>query len=318
MSKSAGNVIASEEVIGQLGADVLRLWVAGEDYRDDIKISKEILKRLGDAYFRIRNTFRFLLGNLSDFHPEEDRVSYRELHEMDRWALYQLQKLIARVREAYERFEFHTVYHSVQNFCAVEMSALYFDILKDRLYTFSSNSRGRKSAQTALYEILEALTRLMAPILSFTSEEVWKYIPQEPGKAESVHLTSFPEVKNEYLDDALNERWERIWEIRTLVTKVLEESRKEKVIGLSLDAQVHLHLPERLFSFLQPYEKDLKSIFIVSSVTLHPSKDEKEVRAEVFRADGIKCERCWNYDVSVGHHPEHLSICQRCVEAIQG
>ena len=318
MSKSAGNVIASEEVIGQLGADVLRLWVAGEDYRDDIKISKEILKRLGDAYFRIRNTYRFLLGNLSDFHPEEDRVSYGELHEMDRWALYQLQKLIARVREAYERFEFHTVYHSVQNFCAVEMSALYFDILKDRLYTFSSNSRGRKSAQTALYEILEALTRLMAPILSFTSEEVWKYIPQEPGKAESVHLTSFPEVKSEYLDDALNERWERIWEIRTLVTKVLEESRKEKVIGLSLDAQVHLHLPEKLFSFLQPYEKDLKSIFIVSSVTLHPSKDEKEVRAEVFRADGKKCERCWNYDVSVGHHPEHLSICQRCVEAIQG
>jgi isoleucyl-tRNA synthetase len=317
MSKSAGNVIASEEVIGQLGADVLRLWVAGEDYRDDIKISKEILKRLGDAYFRIRNTFRFLLGNLSDFHPEEDWVSYGELHEMDRWALYQLQKLIARVREAYERFEFHTVYHSVQNFCAVEMSALYFDILKDRLYTFSSNSRGRKSAQTALYEILKALTRLMAPILSFTTEEVWKYIPQEPGKAESVHLTSFPEVKSEYLDDGLNERWERIWEIRTLVTKVLEESRKEKVIGLSLDAQVHLHLPEKLFSFLQPYEKDLKSIFIVSSVTLHPSKDEKEVRAEVFRADGKKCERCWNYDVSVGHDPEHLSICQRCVEAIQ-
>ena len=318
MSKSAGNVIASEEVIGQLGADVLRLWVAGEDYRDDIKISKEILKRLGDAYFRIRNTYRFLLGNLSDFHPEEDWVSYRELYEMDRWALYQLQKLIARVREAYERFEFHTVYHSVQNFCAVEMSALYFDILKDRLYTFSSNSLGRKSAQTALYEILEALTRLMAPILSFTSEEVWKYIPQEPGKAESVHLTSFPEVRSEYLDDALNERWERIWEIRTLVTKVLEESRKEKVIGLSLDAQVHLHLPEKLFSFLQPYEKDLKSIFIVSSVTLHPSKDEKEVRTEVFRAEGKKCERCWNYDVSVGHHPEHLSICQRCVEAIQG
>jgi isoleucyl-tRNA synthetase len=318
MSKSAGNVIASEEVIGQLGADVLRLWVAGEDYRDDIKISKEILKRLGDAYFRIRNTYRFLLGNLSDFHPEEDRVSYRELHEMDRWALYQLQKLIARVREAYERFEFHTVYHSVQNFCAVEMSALYFDILKDRLYTFSSNSRGRKSAQTVLHEILEALTRLMAPILSFTTEEVWKYIHQEPGKAESVHLTSFPEVKSEYLDDALNERWERIWEIRTLVTKVLEESRKEKVIGLSLDAQVHLHLPEKIFSFLQPYEKDLKSIFIVSSVTLHPSKDEKEVRTEVFRADGEKCERCWNYDVSVGRHPEHLSICQRCVEAIQG
>jgi len=317
MSKSAGNVIAPEEVINQLGADVLRLWVAAEDYKDDIKISSEILKRLADSYFRIRNTYRFLLGNLYDFHPEKDRIPYRELHEMDQWALHQLQKLIARVRKAYECFEFHTVYHSVQNFCAVEMSALYFDILKDRLYTFSSHSRGRKSAQTALYEILKALTCLMAPILSFTAEEVWKHLPPEPGKAESVHLTSFPEVKSEYLDDGLNERWERIWEIRAIVTKALEEARKEKVIGLSLDAQIHLHIPEKVFSFLECYEKDLKSIFIVSSVTLHQAKDEKEVRAEVLRADGKKCERCWNYDVSVGHHPEHQVICQRCVEAIQ-
>jgi isoleucyl-tRNA synthetase len=157
----------------------------------------------------------------------------------------------------------------------------------------------------------------MAPILSFTAEEVWKYTPAESGKAESVHLASFPEVSNEYLDDALNERWERIWEIRAVVTKALEEARKEKRIGLSLDAQVHLHLPESLFSFLQCYEKDLKSIFIVSSVTLHQGKEEKELRAEVSRADGKKCERCWNYDVSVGHHTEHQTICNRCVEAIQ-
>jgi isoleucyl-tRNA synthetase len=318
MSKSAGNVIAPEEVINQLGADVLRLWVAAEDYKDDIKISKEILKRLADSYFRIRNTYRFLLGNLYDFNPEKDRVSYPELHEMDRWALHQLQKLVSRVREAYEHFEFHIVYHSIQNFCAVEMSALYFDILKDRLYTFSSHSHGRKSAQTALDQILKTLTCLMAPILSFTTEEVWKYIPQESGKAESVHLASFPEVVNEFLDDALNERWERIWEIRAVVTKALEEARKEKKIGLSLDAQVHLHLPEKIFSFLQSYEKDLKSIFIVSSVTLHQGKDEKEVRAEVLRAEGKKCERCWNFDVSVGHHPDHQAICQRCVKAIQG
>jgi isoleucyl-tRNA synthetase len=226
--------------------------------------------------------------------------------------------LIQRVREAYERFEFHVVYHSVQNFCAVEMSALYFDILKDRLYTFSTRSQGRRSAQTALYEILKALACLMAPILSFTAEEVWKYIPQEPGKAESVHLASFPEVRSEYLDDALNERWERIWEIRAIVTKALEEARKEKKIGLSLDAQVHLYLPEKVFPFLECYEKDLRSIFIVSSVTLHLAKDEKELRAEVLRAEGKKCERCWNYEVSVGHHPEHQAICERCVEAIKG
>ena len=240
---------------------------------------------------------------------------------MDRWALHRLQKLITRVREAYERFEFHVVYHSVQNFCAVEMSALYFDILKDRLYTFPARSVGRRSAQTALYEILKALIGLMAPILSFTAEEVWKYIPAEPGRKESVHLTLFPEPQSEYLDEALNERWERVWEIRSGVTKALEEARKEKKIGLSLDAQVHLYLPEKVYQFLQPYERELKSIFIVSSVTLHlaPSgaKDEKEVRAEVLRADGKKCERCWNYDVSVGHHPEHQTICERCVGAIQ-
>jgi len=321
MSKSAGNVIAPEEVLNQLGADVLRLWVAAEDYKYDIKISGEILKRLADSYFRIRNTYRFLLGNLYDFHPEKDRVPYRDLHEMDQWALHQLQKLIARIREAYERFEFHVVYHSVQNFCAVEMSALYFDILKDRLYTFPSSSPGRKSAQTALHEILKALACLMAPILSFTSEEVWRYLPQGLERSESVHLSSFPEVQGEYLDEALNERWDRIWEIRALVTKALEEARTKKVIGLSLDAQVHLYLPEKVFSFLECYEKDLRAIFIVSSVTLHRAngtEDEKEVRVEILRAEGKKCERCWNYEVSVGQHPEHQTICGRCVEAIKG
>ena len=318
MSKSAGNVIAPEEVIGKLGADVLRLWVAAEDYKDDIKISGEILKRLADAYFRIRNTYRFLLGNLYDFNPEKDRVSYQELHEIDRWALHQLQKLITRVREAYDRFEFHIVYHSIQNFCAVEMSALYFDILKDRLYTFLNSSKGRRSAQTVLHEILKALVGLMAPILSFTADEVWKYIPAEPEKAENVHFTQFPEVRKEYLDEALHDRWEQILEIRTVVTKALEEARKEKGIGLSLDAQVHLYLPEKIYTFLQPYQRELKSIFIVSSVTLHRVKDEKVVRAEILRAEGSKCERCWNYDVSVGHYPEHQTICQRCVEAIQG
>ena len=315
MSKSAGNVIAPEEVIGQLGADVLRLWVAAEDYKDDIKISNEILKRLADAYFRIRNTYRFLLGNLYDFDPEKDRIPYHEIYEMDRWALHRLQKLILRIREAYERFEFHVVYHSVQNFCAVEMSALYFDILKDRLYTFPSHSVSRRSAQTVLYEILEALTRLMAPILTFTAEEVWKYIPPGPGKSESVHLMPFPELQSEYLDETLENQWEKIWEVRAVVNKALEEARKERRIGLSLDAQIHLHLPEKMYQFLQAYQKDLKSIFIVSSVTLH--RDEKEIWAEVLRADGRKCERCWNYDVSVGLHPEHQAICQRCVEAIQ-
>jgi isoleucyl-tRNA synthetase len=315
MSKSAGNVIAPEEVINKLGADVLRLWVSAEDYKDDIKISDEILKRLADAYFRIRNTFRFLLGNLYDFDPEKDRIAYTDLYEIDRWALHRLQKLISRVKEAYERYEFHIVYHSVQNFCAVEMSSTYFDILKDRLYTFASRSPGRRAAQTALFEILNGLTRLMAPILSFTSEEVWQYLPGGGRRTESIHLTQFPEVDPNYLDEGLNERWERLWEIRAVVTKALEEARKEKKIGLSLDAQVHLHLPEKEYPFFQPYEEELKSIFIVSSVVLH--RGEKEMRVEVLRADGAKCERCWNYDIGVGKHPEHPTACGRCVEALK-
>ena len=322
MSKSAGNVILPEEVISKLGADVLRLWVSAEDYRDDIKISDEILKRLADAYFRIRNTYRFLLGNLYDFDPEKDPVPYSGLQELDRWALHRLQKLIARVREAYERFEFHIVYHSIQNFCAVDMSALYFDILKDRLYTFSSRSKGRKAAQTVLYEILKGTTSLMAPILSFTAEEVWRHIPASLNKPESVFFGLFPESRSDYVDEALNEKWERIWEVRMTVTKALEMARKEKRIGHPLDARVHLYVPEKLYAFLQPMEGDLRSIFIVSSVALFRAdggtKDEKEMRVEVLRAEGKKCERCWNYDVKVGDHSEHQSLCGRCVEAIQG
>ncbi|MBM4341209.1 MAG: isoleucine--tRNA ligase [Deltaproteobacteria bacterium] len=319
MSKSAGNVIAPEEVINKLGADVLRLWVSAEDYKDDIKISDEILKRLADAYFRIRNTYRFLLGNLYDFNPEKDRIPFKDLYEIDRWALHRFQKLIARVKEAYERFEFHVVYHSVQNFCAVEMSSTYLDILKDRLYTFPSHSLGRRSAQTALFEILDGLTRLMAPILSFTAEEVWQYLPKRAGDPESIHLASFPEMNNEYLDEGLDERWEHLWEIRAVVTKALEEARKEKKIGLSLDAQVHLHLPQKEYQFLQPYEGELKSIFIVSSVTLYPVQggEGKEIRTEVLRADGKKCERCWNYEVSVGKDSKHPEACGRCVEALK-
>jgi len=314
MSKSAGNVIAPEEVINRLGADVLRLWVCAEDYKEDIKISEEILKRLADAYFRIRNTFRFLLGNLYDFDPGKDRVPYEELYEIDRWALHRLQKLIRRVREAFERFEFHIVYHTVQNFCAVEMSALYFDILKDRLYTFPSSSKGRRSAQTVLYQILKDLTSLMAPILSFTTEEVWQHLPGEKEKEISVHLTLFPEVREEYMDQALEERWERIWEVREAVTKALEVARREKKIGLSLDAHVRLSLPDKLYSIIKPYENELKSIFIVSSVALHPGGDE--IKVEVARAEGKKCERCWNYDLSVGRDSRHPTICERCLRVL--
>lgn len=318
MSKSAGNVIAPEEVINKMGADVLRLWVSAEDYKDDIKISNEILKRIADSYFKIRNTFRFILGNLYDFNPDKDRVSYKELKEIDKWALYQLQKLIIRVKEAYERFEFYIVYHSILNFCTVEMSSLYFDILKDRLYTSLPNSQARRSAQTVLLEILEGLTTLMAPIIPFTTEEVWKYLPKSREKSSSIHLMSFPEVKKEYLDEDLNNRWQKIWEVRSIVTKALEDARRQRLIGLSLDAQVDLYLPEDLYQFLLPYQTELKSILIVSSVKLYKIGKGEKVRAEVFKADGNKCERCWNYDISVGYYLHHPKLCERCVNVLKG
>jgi isoleucyl-tRNA synthetase len=211
--------------------------------------------------------YTFPSWELYDFDPEKTG-SRQELYEIDRWALHQLQKLISRVREAYDRFEF-IQFTTAFRISAVEMSALYFDILKDRLYTFSTRSPGRRSAQTALYEILKALASLMAPILSFTAEEVWKHLPKGGGEKESIHLKLFPDAQKEYVDEALNERWEKVWEIRAVVTKALEDARKEKKIGLSLDAQVHLYLPEKVYQFLQPFQKELKSIFIVSSVTLH-------------------------------------------------
>ncbi|MCX5919689.1 MAG: isoleucine--tRNA ligase, partial [Deltaproteobacteria bacterium] len=234
MSKSFGNVIVPDEVISRYGAEILRLWVAAEDYRDDIRISEEILTRLSEAYRRIRNTCRFLLANLYDFNPEKDAVSDSQLIEIDRWILLRLQKLIARLREAYTAYEFHIVFHSLHNFCAVDLSSLYLDILKDRLYTAPASSVERRAAQTALHKILDAMVRLMATILSFTAEEVWEHLPGAGKRAASVHLTLFPEVEPRYLDENLETNWNRLLEIRGEVSKALEIARKEKLIGNSL------------------------------------------------------------------------------------
>ena len=316
MSKSAGNVIYPDEVIENYGAEILRLWVAAEDYRDDSKLSVEILRRLSEAYRRIRNTCRFILGNLYDFDPEGEVVSYENLMELDRWALHRLQKLVSRTLDAYNRFEFHIIYHSINNFCAVDMSALYFDILKDRLYVSAARSGARKSAQTALYEILMVLTRLMAPILSFTAEEVWGYLPGDSG--ESVHLQEFPAVREEFIDEGLAERWEKIWQVREYVSRALEGARQEKLIGLSLDARVDLTLPKGLYDLLSQYGGLLREIFIVSQVTLSTGDDVKEVRVEVEKAKGEKCGRCWVYDTSVGKDADHRALCQRCIQTIEG
>ncbi len=321
MSKSSGNVVAPQEVIDKYGAEVLRLWVSAADYRDDIRISQEILTHLAEAYRRIRNTSRYLLGNLADFDPATDKVADKDLLEIDRWALLKLQKLIQRVEKAYDEFEFHVVFHSVHNFCAVDMSAFYLDILKDRLYTAKTKSIERRSGQTAMHAVLSAMVRLMAPVLSFTADEVWSYM-QESKKDKSVFLASFPPVMNQYLDKGLEERWDRIIAVRGEAAKVLEALRRDKKIGHSLDAEVRLYASPELRQFLGNYEKDLAFIFIVSSVTIESESDApadaftsdvvKGLRIAAVTAKGEKCGRCWMYSNTVGTVKEHPQICSRC------
>lgn len=326
MSKSAGNVVAPQEVIDQYGAEVLRLWVSAADYREDIRISKEILGHLAEAYRRIRNTCRYLLGNLYDFDPKKDRVEYEDMPELDRWALHRLQRLVERVRRGYEDFEFHAVFHSIHNFCAVDMSAFYLDVLKDRLYTSKAGSIERRSGQTAMHTILSVLVRLMAPVLSFTAEEVWGYM-KESSAVKSVFLSRFPEPEPMYVDDGIEERWNRILDIRAEVAKVLEALRKEKKIGHSLDAGVRLFVDQGLYEFLKVYENDLAAVFIVSQVSVemesaaprdvYVSEQVKGLRISAARAKGAKCSRCWMYQESVGSVPEHPSICSRCAKALE-
>lgn len=326
MSKSAGNVVAPQEVIDQYGAEVLRLWVSAADYREDIRISREILGHLSEAYRRIRNTCRYLLGNLYDFDPEKDAVSDRELLEIDRWALHRLQKLVERVRKGYEEFEFHVVFHSIHNFCAVDMSAFYLDILKDRLYTAKAGSVPRRAGQTAMHKILTTLVRLMAPVLSFTADEVWGYM-KESQKIKSVFLSAFPQKEERYIDDALDSRWAKIIAVRGEVAKVLEGLRRDKKIGHSLDAAVAIYAEPGLYDLLKPYEMDLAYIFIVSFAEVKKETDVPEgafasdtingLRIWAGPAKGAKCSRCWMYQESVGSVKEHPSICSRCASAIR-
>ena len=316
MSKSAGNVVAPQEVIKKYGAEVLRLWVAAEDYRDDIRISENILVQLSEAYKKIRNTFRYLLSNLYDFDPSKDMVEYSDMLEIDRWALQRLYNLTTKIEKSYDDFEFHAIYHSAHAFCVNDLSSFYLDILKDRLYTARKDSTERRSAQTALYHILNSLVRLVAPIFSFTCEEVWKHMPEVDGREESIHLALFPKPRDEWKTGDLLEGWGKIRSVREEVLKVLEIARKEKMIGNSLEAEVTLYAPEELYKFLKGYEEQLKYIFIVSGVILYSEDRGKPVEVTVARAQGQKCERCWNYEVSVGINSSHPTVCDRCVQAV--
>ncbi|HNQ64921.1 MAG TPA: isoleucine--tRNA ligase [Smithella sp.] len=322
MSKSVGNVIGAEEAINKYGAEILRLWVAAEDYTDDIRISEEILKRLMEAYRRIRNTSRFILGNLYDFNMDKDAVAYEQMSELDRWALHRLQEVIKRVTEAYERYQFHVVFYTLYNYCTVDLSALYLDVLKDRLYTNKAASAVRRSGQTAMFIILNAMTRLLAPILTFTSEEVWAAMPDWTNKEDSVHLAQFPEVSGTFFNADLGERWKAMIDAKSEIAKAVEQARKEKIVGHSLDARITIAAPEKLRALFAAHLEDLKALLIVSQLQL---ADEQDIAAPfrsaeieglmvgVEKARGAKCERCWIYDESVGADAQHPTICARCL-----
>ena len=318
MSKSLGNVIAPQTIIDKYGAEIVRLWVASEDYREDIRLSTEILTRLTEAYRKIRNTVRFMLGNLNDFDPEKNTVALDKRDELDRVIMYKFQQLVDKVVEAYGRYDFHVFYHAVHNFCVTDLSAFYLDIIKDRVYTFPKTSLGRRSAQSTLHELTVGLLTLMAPVLSFTAEEAWGHLPGKAGKpGDSVHLATFPKATHVADSDSLIAEWDRIIEIRGEVTRTLETSRRDKLIGHSLDARITLKVSEANRALFEKRRDDLPFIFIVSQATLADGvSTATEVKVE--KADGVKCERCWNYSQTVGESSEHPAVCSRCAGHLGG
>jgi len=324
MSKSLGNVIAPEEIIKKYGAEILRLWVASEDYRDDIKISDNILQQLADAYRKIRNTLRFILGNLYDFDPATDAVADGDLAELDRWALYQFELLKMKMLNGYEKFEFHPVFHGLNSFCTVSMSALYLDVLKDRLYTLPAKSLERRAAQTALHEIADGLTRLMAPVLSFMAAELWDFLPGQ-SREESVFVALFPDFKPERVaDKELAEKWDRVLKVRGELTKALELARRDKVIGHSLEAEVLVAADGELGEFLAANWGTLQSVAIVSGIELVEALPEPgvvspelpELSVLIRPARGEKCERCWLRSEELGRDPGHPGLCPRCASVV--
>jgi isoleucyl-tRNA synthetase len=321
MSKSVGNVVAPEKVINKYGAEILRLWVATQDYRNDTRVGEAILKQVSDAYRRIRNTARYMLGNLNDFDPVADSVPDGDLLEIDRWALSKLEALVKRVLDSYNSYDFHVLYHALHNFCAIEMSSFYLDVLKDRLYTSPAKSLARRSGQTAMYRILDALTRMMAPVLSFTSEEIWGHLPGEREK--SVHLAGFPDFETSLVDPALEQKYEQLLAIRGDVSKVLEQARADKLIGHPLDARVELAASGKVGELLTAEAEQLAALFIVSQTAVTDDLQDgssgeaiPELRIRVSKAEGIKCSRCWNYSTSVGDNDAHPDVCESCRQAL--
>ncbi len=322
MHKSRGNVVAPEEIIRKYGAEILRLWVAAEDYRDDIRISSDILERLTEAYRKIRNTIRYLLGNLHDFRPERDSVPYDRMEEMDRYALVLFQRLAGKVRKAYEDYEFHVIFHSVNNFCSVDLSSFYLNVLKDRLYCSRADDPARRSAQTALFEIARGLLSLIAPVLSFTAEEAWEHLPAFPGKPESVFLADMPEPVDLPGGDGIASLWERILAVRSEIAQPLEAARKEKRIGSDQDAFVTVS-PGPFADLFASHLREIRDALIVSGLEVGEVSGPAAYRSPAFpglavrveKAAWEKCERCWNHTPEVGTLPASPTLCGRCFAA---
>ncbi len=327
MSKSVGNTIYPQDVIKQYGADILRLWVASADYKADIRISNDILKQMSEVYRKIRNTFRYILGNLADFNPETDRVSYDRLLEIDRWALLRLEQVREKVTQAYDAYEFHTLYHTVHNFCAIDLSSIYLDILKDRVYTAKPDSVERRAAQTAMYEILDTLVRLVSPVLTFSAEEVWQHMPKVAGNPESIQLADWPAARSEYLDKQLEDKWNKLLTVRSELTKALEQARRTKVIGHSLDAAIAIYASDDVYEQLNALGEELATLLIVSKANVkqgvQQAPDNAYRSAElplavvVTPAQGEKCERCWIYSDTIGEDAEHGTLCERCAGVLK-
>jgi isoleucyl-tRNA synthetase len=322
MSKSTGNSIEALDVVKQSGADILRLWVAMSDFREEIRVSREILARASEAYRKIRNTLRYLLANLYDFDPAADRVEVCALEEVDRYMLARYAEVALKVRQAYAAYEYGTIFQGINAFATVDLSAFYADVSKDRMYTFAAGSRERRSAQTTMHVLVDGLARLLAPILSFTADEVWRHIP---GHAfESVHMALFPSEHEleSLLDRELVERWDRLAALRQRVLAEIEPLRKDKRIGSSLQARVVLSANDRDLSFLESHASELPMLFIVSDVELRPAPTDVDAHEEagphirIERAAGVKCERCWRYVPGVSTDPEWAGLCDRCLDAL--
>lgn len=328
MSKSVGNTVVPADVIKVYGADILRLWCASVDYREDVKISDNILKQMAEAYRRVRNTARYILGNSNDFNPNTDRVPYEQLMEIDKWALHKLEVLKRKVTENYDKYEFYNLFQDIHYFAGVDMSAFYLDIIKDRLYTEGTNSIERRSAQTVMTEILVTLTKMIAPILSFTAEEIWETLPEVLKDKESVLLTDWYKENDEYLNPEIENKWVEIIKVRKEANKSLEKARqgKDRIIGNSLDAKVMLHSTDaEIQKFLVENREKLELALIVSEVEIVENIDETFTKGEeatdlyikVFHAEGEKCERCWKYSKELGKDPEHPTLCPRCASVLK-